>query len=350
MNALHNNFIITFLHNYIFLPVCNAITILVIMMHYFRERAASNVSKSVSVLDLSGKEKSAKPPRRLSIPSKSAVSPLPRPTGTITPISETRMKRSTTGQGRSGTPSSDVTKSINQRKFSVLYSASYWLSQIKLSESAAKHTVSVGFFRLALESGCEPLQRMRDELKAYASRNNLLELGDPVKELLKSYNILEDLEQLQVSVTCSQVPEEGTQSADEDIQSSSATGATKLKPKSLNSESFQASSIFKSAKMDNDQKKVPANKSRGSSIPNATNLKSVSNIDSANTQKKPQRSSRRQEVNKEKAKLKNEGKKSAADKGKTDLADPSPDNKMQQEDKENVVAEQPEEISLAEVR
>ncbi|KAF9610261.1 hypothetical protein IFM89_021822 [Coptis chinensis] len=146
------------------------------------------------------------------------------------------------------------------------------------------------------------------------------------------------------------VPEEGTQSADEDIQSSSATGATKLKPKSLNSESFQASSIFKSAKMDNDQKKVPANKSRGSSIPNATNLKSVSNIDSANTQKKPQRSSRRQEVNKEKAKLKNEGKKSAADKGKTDLADPSSDNKMQQEDKENVVAEQPEEISLAEVR
>lgn len=126
-------------------------------MHIFRGRLPSNVSKSVSVLDLSGNKKSAKPTRRLSIPAKSAAIPLPRPTGSITPISETRMKRQTNSHRKSETTVSDMSKSASRRKFSVLSSASYWLSQIKISESSAKHSISVGFFKLALESDCEVL-------------------------------------------------------------------------------------------------------------------------------------------------------------------------------------------------
>ncbi|XP_077245831.1 uncharacterized protein LOC143885511 isoform X2 [Tasmannia lanceolata] len=168
-------------------------------------RAVSNVSKSVSVLDFSDKEKAAKPPRRLSIPAKSSVSPLPRPVSSITPISEIRTKKSTSSQGNCDTPAYDASKLTNRRKFSVLSSVSYWISQIKISESAAKHSISLGFFKLALESGCEPFQRLRDELKSYVLRHNLLELGEPTKELLRSYNISEDLEQVQVSETCSLV-------------------------------------------------------------------------------------------------------------------------------------------------
>ncbi|KAK3026002.1 hypothetical protein RJ639_040378 [Escallonia herrerae] len=199
----------------------------------FRGRTASSVSKSVGVLDLSGKDKSAKPPRRLSIPA----SPAPKVVGIVTPISEARTKTTVSSQGKDDTPVSDVSRSSNRRKFSVLSSASYWLSQIKLSETAAKHSISLGFFKLALEAGCEPLQRVKDELKSYSRRHNLVELGEPVKELFESYNIIENFEQLQVSETCSHMPEEGTRSSDEDINSSSSiTEARKLKPKSLNTD------------------------------------------------------------------------------------------------------------------
>ncbi|KAI3846825.1 hypothetical protein MKX03_010391 [Papaver bracteatum] len=105
----------------------------------------------MSVLDLSGKEKSTtKLVRRLSIPAKSSANLLPRPTAAVTPISETRMKKATLV--------SDNSKSAIRWKFDVLSSASYWLLQIKISESAAKHSISVGFFKLALESGCEGLR------------------------------------------------------------------------------------------------------------------------------------------------------------------------------------------------
>lgn len=125
---------------------------------FFRGRSASSVSQSVSVLDLSSKEKSGKPPRRLSIPAKSTVSPVPKTVGDITPISEARARSSVRICGKNGTPVSDVPKSSNRKKFSILLSASYWLSQIKLSECAAKHTISLGFFKLALEAGCEVWQ------------------------------------------------------------------------------------------------------------------------------------------------------------------------------------------------
>lgn len=118
------------------------------------------MSKSVGVLDFSGKDKSgsAKPPRRLSIPAKSVATPSPKLVGNITPISETRTRRSANSQGtqgRSQTPSSDISRTSSRIKFNLLTSASYWLNQIKLSESAAKHSVSLGFFKLALEAGCE---------------------------------------------------------------------------------------------------------------------------------------------------------------------------------------------------
>lgn len=122
---------------------------------FCRGISTSSVSKSVGVLDLSSKDKSVKPPRRLSIPTKSTVSPVPKLGGNITPIAEVRTKRSVTSQGKSDTPVSDVSRSTSRKKFSVLSSASYWLSQIKLSESAAKHSISLGFFKLAFEAGCE---------------------------------------------------------------------------------------------------------------------------------------------------------------------------------------------------
>lgn len=109
----------------------------------------------MSELDFSGKEKSAKPPKRISNLIKSTnSSPHTISAGILTPISENQRNRLNT-QLNDDTSMSDASKSSHRKKFSVLSSASYWLSQIKLSESASKHSVSIGFFRLALESGVE---------------------------------------------------------------------------------------------------------------------------------------------------------------------------------------------------
>ncbi|PSR89642.1 Histone H1B like [Actinidia chinensis var. chinensis] len=313
-----------------------------------RGRPASSVSKSVSVLDLSGKDKLGKPPRRLSIPVKSTVSPVPRSVGTITPISEARAKRSVSGQPKNDTPVSDVSKSSNRRKFSVLSSASYWLSQIKLSESAAKHTVSLGFFKLALEAGCEPLQKMRDELKSYAHRYNLAELGENAKALFESYNISESFEQLQVSETCSQVNEEGTRSSDDDARSSSSvTGTRKLKPKSLNTDAMSQASppTIEPAKKDAAQKDNPGMKPRRSLNKSSANAKAPSEVAVRSISKKSQNPSK-PELNKEKDKIKNQGKKAVCQQGS---AKPLPTEEPLQENKENMDAPQMEEISLSEV-
>ncbi|XP_019053483.1 PREDICTED: uncharacterized protein LOC104596996 isoform X2 [Nelumbo nucifera] len=298
-----------------------------------RGRPASNVSKSVSVLDLSGKDKYAKPPRRLSIPAKSTASPLPRPAGTITPISENRAKRPANGQRKSETPVSDASKSLNRRKFSVLSSASYWLSQIKLSESASKHSISLAFFKLGLEAGCEPLQRLREELKAYVRRHNLGELEELAKELLKIYNIMEDLEQLQISETISQVPEESSRSSDEDVHSyASSTEPRKLRLMSLNSESTQAAKVKETGK-DGSRKKIAASKNRVSLNRNSTNAKSVTDIGSDNIQKKSQRLTG-QSSKKEKD-IKNQGKTASGEKA---LSGPIGGvEETSQEDKENMV-------------
>lgn len=112
-------------------------------------------------LNFSGKDKStgAKPPRRLSVPAKASSSPNPKLIGNITPISETRKIRYGNDdqgpQSRSQTPASDISKTHGRMKFNLISSSSYWLNQIHLSESAAKHSVSLGFFKLAWEARCE---------------------------------------------------------------------------------------------------------------------------------------------------------------------------------------------------
>ncbi|XP_015883548.3 uncharacterized protein LOC107419307 [Ziziphus jujuba] len=314
-----------------------------------RGRPASSVSKSVGVLDLSAKDKPAKPPRRLSIPAKPTASPAPKLVGNITPISETRVKRSaTTSQGKTETPVSDVSRPSSRKRFScILSSASYWLSQIKLSEAVAKHSVSLGFFKLALEAGCEPLQRMRDELKSYARRHNLSELGETVKELFERYNIVENIEQLQVSESCSQVPEEGTRSSDDEVRSSSSTVGTstrKLKPKSLNTDAAPISPVTEPAKKDTAQKTNPATRNRGSLTKTNANSTLVSDTRARKSVKKPQNPSK-QEPNKEKD-IKKKGRKFAGQQGSVS---PSTAENAPQENKENMDASSMEEISLTEV-
>lgn len=106
------------------------------------------------MFNTSGKDKTVKPPRKLSVPSKlSTTSPRSATVKSTSPISEFRIKKPDS-EGKVGTPA-DVSKSTSRRKFNLLSSASYWLSQIKLSESTSKHSLSLGFFKLALESGCE---------------------------------------------------------------------------------------------------------------------------------------------------------------------------------------------------
>lgn len=311
-----------------------------------RGRPASSVSKSVGVLDLSGKDKPAKPPRRLSIPNKSAATPAPKLGGNITPISEARSRRSV----KSETPaSSDTSRLTSRKKFSILSSESYWISQIKLSEAAGKHSVSLGFFKLALDAGCEPpLRRMRDELKTYALRHNLGDLADlavPLKELYERYGVVEN-EQLQVSETCSHVPEEGTRSSDEDAKSSSSTmGTRKLKPKSLNTDAAQVSPVRNKAKKEIPQKGIPATRTRASVAKNSSASGPVSDSgvrrSTANKSQKPIK----QEAKNEKERKK-QGNKPVVEQGSVS---PTSAEQALNENKENEDVASMEEISLTEV-
>ncbi|KAJ0755008.1 hypothetical protein HanPI659440_Chr09g0353141 [Helianthus annuus] len=259
-----------------------------------RGKPASSVSQSVDVLETSAKEKSAKPPRRLSIPSKPIASPATKSVGYITPISEARAKRTS------------------------IIKASYWISHIKLSEAAGKHQLSLGFFKLALDAGCENVQLLKDELKSYACRHNL---GESAKEVFDSYGIQESVEQLQASVTCSHVPE------DDDAHSlSSATGASKLKPKSLTN---SASSVAKESVREATQKSNSVSKTK------APMIKKI---------EKNGKKTIKQESNKEKQKVKTDPMKPADEKGQLDT---SANEAVIEENKENMDAPpQVEEVSL----
>ncbi|XP_022852667.1 uncharacterized protein LOC111374248 [Olea europaea var. sylvestris] len=310
-----------------------------------RGKLASSVSKSVGVLDLSDKKAAAKPPRRLSVPSKPTASPAPRTIGNITPISETRAKRSAGKHDKSSdTPVSDVSKSSSRKKFSVLSSASYWLSQIKLSESAAKHSISLGFFKLALEAGCEPVQRMREELKSYVHCHNLCELGEPLKELFDSYEISEKFDQSNVSDTGSQMPGEGNNSSDGDVSSSSVTDSEKPKPKlkALDIDADVDCQIKKPNK-ETSQMNDSVKRSRRSVHKNVTSAKSPSEVQNRSTQKKPQKPLK-QDVAK-KGKVMKQGKKSAPGEGPLS----TPPEESLQENKENMAASQMEEIESTDV-
>ncbi|XP_050379022.1 uncharacterized protein LOC126796279 isoform X2 [Argentina anserina] len=309
-------------------------------------RPASNVSRSVSVLDLSGKVKPVKPARRLSTPNKVARStPVPKLGGNITPVSEARLRRYV----KSETPASDASRLTSRKKFCILSSESYWLSQIKLSEAAGKHSVSLGFFRLALEAGCEqPLQRMRDELKAYALRHKIgdhAELAVPLKELFESYGVVET-EQVQVSETCSHVPDEGTRSSDEDAKSSSSTmGSRKLKPKSLNTDAAQVSPDKNKVKKEIPHKSIPATRTRASVAKKSSTPGPVSDSGTrGSTAKKPQKPIKQEDENERDRKK--QGNKSAVEQGSLS---PTSTQQAVNENKENEDAVSMEEVSLTEV-
>ncbi|CAN4088139.1 unnamed protein product [Withania somnifera] len=313
-----------------------------------RGKPASSVSKSIGVLDL-GKEKSAaKPPRRLSMQSKSSASPASRGEGTITPISEARSKRSMINQGKTNTPISAVANSSNGKESNRLFSALYWLSQIKLSESAAKHSISLGFFKLALEAGCEPLQRLRDELKSYVQRHSLADLGEPLKQLFESYNISQDFEQLQVSETCSHAPEDGTRSSEDEVHSSSSVaGSEKSEPEVLNKDAIETCQVVEPIK-ETSSRKETANKSCKSvnkiaSTPKSTEVAATpkSTEVSGTTKKKLETPEQKPSKNK----VKRQGKKSAGVEGPANTGTPEI---VLSEDKENMDAPESEEIYLTE--
>ncbi|XP_057420096.1 uncharacterized protein LOC130714218 isoform X2 [Lotus japonicus] len=282
-----------------------------------QSKRGTSVSRSVGVLDFSGKDRSssAKPPRRLSISTKGSTTPSLKMVGSITPTSETRTRRSGNGQGppsRSQTPVSEIFRTSSRMKFNLISSASYWLNQIKLSESAAKHSISLGFFKLALEAGCEPFLKLQDELKSYVSRHQLAELGEPVKELLESYNIAENIVLTQVSESISQVPEEGTQSSDDEVHccSSSTMADEKLKPKCLDTDSTQLSpEAIESTKKEACQKSNPSSRLRGSLRMNSANSRLASDRVNRRATKKLEKTNK-QETNKEKGEVKKKGKNS----------------------------------------
>lgn len=160
---------------------------------------------------------------------------------------------------------------------------------------------------------------MKDELTSYARRHDLGELGDPLKELFERYNVVESTGQLQVSESCSQVPEEGSRSSDDEIRSTSSTVSTtrnlKLKPKASNTDAAQVSPVAGSTKKNTIHKTNPTMRTRGSLTKDSANSRSLSATAANNKSlKKPQKPTK-QEVNKEKGLLKKKGKKSADEEG-----------------------------------
>lgn len=153
---------------------------------------------------------------------------------------------------------------------------------------------------------------MRDELKSYAQRHNLAELGEPVKELFESYGISENSEQLQISEICSQAPEEGTRSSDDDVHSSSSgTRTRKLKPKSLSTtnNATQVSPAKESAK--NTRIDKPGTRTRGTWNRNSADAKSGLITAGRNASKKSQKPTK-QESN---DKIKRQGEQAAREQG-----------------------------------
>ncbi|KAI9086498.1 hypothetical protein K1719_031582 [Acacia pycnantha] len=293
-----------------------------------RGRSTSNVSKSVGVLDLSGKGKSgsARPPRRLSIPAKASAIPGPklagRPTNNISPVSETRTNnRSTYGQNKSGTPTSDIiSRPSTKKKFNALSSPSFWLSQIKVSESASNHSISLGFFKLALEAVSEPqhVKRMQDELKSYVQRHRVTEQEELLKELFESYNISENKRQLQqqddVPESVSEVREEASGLSDEDLHNSSSamsTGNNNMEPKCLIMDSTKPSPKKEPIKKETCQKSNnnPRCRVKGSFSENSANSRSGLNSVNRRSVKKPEKPGK-EEPNREKVKIRKQAKKS----------------------------------------
>jgi hypothetical protein len=161
------------------------------------------------------------------------------------------------------------------------------------------------------------IQRLRNELKSYVGRHELSDFGETVKELFESYNIPDHQEQVQVSETCSHVlPDDATRSSDDEVHSSlSITGTRKLRPRSLNADASQVSTVTQSANKETSQRKntTATNTRVGSLNKNTENSRTVSETGSRRVQKKPQKSSKEETT---KRKIKKQEKKSAAEEGK----------------------------------
>uniref|UniRef100_A0A1J3I721 Uncharacterized protein n=2 Tax=Noccaea caerulescens TaxID=107243 RepID=A0A1J3I721_NOCCA len=220
-----------------------------------RGRVASAVSQSTTVLDLSAKKSvdRTKPPRRLSIPNKtSSNSSVKSVSSSITCVSESKVKRSgIVARSVNETPFSSVLRSATRIKAEDLSSSTYWLTHIKLAESVGKHSISLGFFKLALHAGCEPIDQMKKELKSYARRNNLEGLASAMKELSGLYNISEESKQMQISETSSVVAEETTVSVnnDNELQSSLSTpGNSNVTSEITKEDALLDSAVVESAK------------------------------------------------------------------------------------------------------
>ncbi|KAG2612551.1 hypothetical protein PVAP13_4KG297900 [Panicum virgatum] len=245
-------------------------------------KPSSDVSKSMCI-DLSVKDKSAKPPRRHSIQTKPGASPRPTPSGTVTPVSGIRSRRF-------DTPSSEVSMSTARRKFSTLSSVSYWMTQIRLAEAACKHSVALAFFRLALESECEPLDRMREELKSYVARHGLAtELEEPVKDILQVYDIVEDFEKLKISPEPSQQPKKSDKAA---RTATNVSPNGNLKPRSLNSEPAESKVA---GKKENIQKAKPDAKVRASYNKNPAKNTTATEVVPKNAGKKTKKQTKGQQ-------------------------------------------------------
>ncbi|PUZ60125.1 hypothetical protein GQ55_4G099100 [Panicum hallii var. hallii] len=253
-----------------------------------RAKPSSDVSKSMC-LDLSVKDKSAKPPRRHSLQTKPGASPKPTPSGIITPVSGILSRRSNS-QGRFDTPTSEVSMSTARRKFSTLSSISYWMTQIRLAEAASKHSVALGFFKLALESECEPLDRMREELKSYVARHGLAaELEEPVKDILLVYDIVEDFEKLKISAEPSQQPRKSDNAA---RAATNVSPNGNLKPRSLNSEATESKVA---GKKENIQKAKPDARVRASCNKNPAKNTTAKEVVPKNAGKKTKKQSKGQQ-------------------------------------------------------
>ncbi|XP_010444104.1 PREDICTED: uncharacterized protein LOC104726853 [Camelina sativa] len=240
-----------------------------------RGRVASAVSQSTTVLDLSGKksvvDRTKLPPRRLSIPNKSTSNSSVRSvSSSVTSLSETKPKRSgiVSRIFNETTPvSSNLRSSVTRRKPEDLSSSTYWLTHIKLAESVAKHSISLGFFKLALHAGCEPLDKMREELKSYARRNNMDGLADGMKELSELYNISEESKQIQVSETSSVVAEETAASLnnDNDVQSSLSTpGNSNITSEVTKDDALKDSAVTETSKDEEASETIPQESIRSS--------------------------------------------------------------------------------------
>ncbi|MCO5614915.1 hypothetical protein L7F22_069200 [Adiantum nelumboides] len=92
-------------------------------------------------------------------------------------------KRSAPGCGKADSTQAHTDKTRGM----LLRSASYWMEQVKLAETLGKYGVSIGFFRLAVECGAEPIELLKEELIAFIERNALW--SDTIQQVLLCYGV-----------------------------------------------------------------------------------------------------------------------------------------------------------------